>query len=169
MYCRKCGKILSEGQKFCPDCGERVDGVASVRQPAIKICRHCGCKMDERQQYCPHCGIPANEEYPVVDLNFDEDLKDAGKGLFRGLAMTAVVCIMILLGAIFISSICTSAIMFYKYVTDSVLTLPYFMTWTTSDGTVAGSQLLVGGFVCLGTMVTSAILTSVCGRGLRTI
>ena len=33
MFCRTCGKPLDDSLKFCPNCGERVDGKDEVNNP----------------------------------------------------------------------------------------------------------------------------------------
>ena len=45
MYCRKCGKVVNDGEEYCDACKE-----------AMKIvCPHCG-KMTQPKKFCPYCG-----------------------------------------------------------------------------------------------------------------
>ncbi len=39
MYCRKCGKELQEGARFCPSCGAEVAPAAQGSQPAGGVAR----------------------------------------------------------------------------------------------------------------------------------
>lgn len=52
--CVKCGKPLTEGQAFCPNCGT----AASVKRNCVR----CGAELAEGQTFCAACGqaaIPA--------------------------------------------------------------------------------------------------------------
>lgn len=37
MICRNCGKILEEGELFCPDCGTKAEESASLRENAEAV------------------------------------------------------------------------------------------------------------------------------------
>lgn len=49
MYCKNCGKKLSEGSKYCDQCGERVELEEYV------YCTYCGEKISKNTTICPHC------------------------------------------------------------------------------------------------------------------
>lgn len=46
--CKKCGQELTEGAKFCLNCGEKVE--------AGKICPECGATVPTGAKFCPECG-----------------------------------------------------------------------------------------------------------------
>lgn len=50
--CAKCGAVLSEGAKFCPECGEKV---AAVGASGCVVCPACGNTVSAGK-FCPECG-----------------------------------------------------------------------------------------------------------------
>lgn len=52
--CPKCGNTVSEQDKFCGSCGERV--VIPVNQEVTKECIVCSTQVVEEALYCPCCG-----------------------------------------------------------------------------------------------------------------
>lgn len=48
VNCGKCDAQLADDAKFCPQCGERVDGK--------KVCPGCGREIAEDAVYCTYCG-----------------------------------------------------------------------------------------------------------------
>ena len=48
--CPKCGTVLSDGMKFCPNCGEKVQVQTAV------FCTECGTQIDKDARFCPNCG-----------------------------------------------------------------------------------------------------------------
>ena len=48
VNCGKCDAQLADDAKFCPQCGERVDG--------LKECRYCRREIAEDAVYCTYCG-----------------------------------------------------------------------------------------------------------------
>ena len=77
IKCGKCGFLVEEGQKFCPECGERIGFFckkcgASLLKKGQKYCPECGalqaficpnCKkeIDEHSKFCPECGEKLRE------------------------------------------------------------------------------------------------------------
>lgn len=53
MFCIKCGKVMPDGSKFCPFCGEPV---FSVQNHTGRICPGCGNTVDEGLLFCNRCG-----------------------------------------------------------------------------------------------------------------
>lgn len=49
MYCKKCGKEIDGGDKFCPNCGEIVEGLYQVTPDAIP-------RKNKHAARCPKCG-----------------------------------------------------------------------------------------------------------------
>lgn len=56
MICNKCGTELSDGAKFCPECGEKVD----LTEPGK--CPSCGAQNAEGAKFCRECGAALNSE-----------------------------------------------------------------------------------------------------------
>ena len=48
--CTKCGMQYSSGQKFCVNCGEKI------QQKAEKFCTSCGKKIAAESKFCCECG-----------------------------------------------------------------------------------------------------------------
>ena len=47
IKCKKCGAIVDDIAKFCPECGEKIGD----------FCKKCGAKLTRSgQKYCPECG-----------------------------------------------------------------------------------------------------------------
>ena len=47
IKCKKCGAIVDDIAKFCPECGEKIGN----------FCKKCGAKLTRSgQKYCPECG-----------------------------------------------------------------------------------------------------------------
>lgn len=51
MKCKRCGQNLSDGEKFCPSCGEEVGAVLKAR-----FCSKCGKRLEEGASTCSSCG-----------------------------------------------------------------------------------------------------------------
>lgn len=46
MFCEKCGLQVTEGQRFCPNCG--------FQMPVY--CHNCGRKVKDNEKFCSECG-----------------------------------------------------------------------------------------------------------------
>lgn len=46
--CAKCGAIIPQNAKFCPECGEKV--------ALKKFCSECGAEVSANAKFCPECG-----------------------------------------------------------------------------------------------------------------
>ena len=51
MKCRECGTILSENEKFCPDCGTAAAAILTISCP-------CGVTLRGEHKFCYNCGAP---------------------------------------------------------------------------------------------------------------
>ena len=49
LKCRRCGSMYDEGDLYCPECGERLDG---------RHCSYCGAELTPTCEICPKCGKP---------------------------------------------------------------------------------------------------------------
>lgn len=55
-HCKKCGRLLEIGYKFCPKCG------ADVNNPdEILRCGKCGTAIERDYKFCPKCGEDVNK------------------------------------------------------------------------------------------------------------
>ena len=51
--CRNCQATLTEGQKFCPNCGTTIEGETL---PKTLTCTNCGAEVPSETKFCPKCG-----------------------------------------------------------------------------------------------------------------
>jgi predicted RNA-binding Zn-ribbon protein involved in translation (DUF1610 family) len=51
LQCNNCHTELYEGQKFCTDCGRKIDNEVSK-----KFCPNCGVEIIKGQKFCTGCG-----------------------------------------------------------------------------------------------------------------
>ena len=49
MFCKNCGKEISEGAKFCSSCGTAIGN-----KP--RVCASCGTEIEEGAVFCANCG-----------------------------------------------------------------------------------------------------------------
>lgn len=45
MYCRKCGKVVKDGEEYCTSCKDSMK----------IVCPHCGKKTNTNDKFCEHC------------------------------------------------------------------------------------------------------------------
>ena len=65
MFCKRCGKELLEGAKFCPECGETV----VVEEPTVEVC-DCGEPV-ENKPHVPKCfTVFGKIGYPLSIVTF---------------------------------------------------------------------------------------------------
>ncbi|MBR2970689.1 MAG: zinc ribbon domain-containing protein [Clostridia bacterium] len=69
MFCNNCGNKLSESDKFCTACGQRVLDTPPVRyaDDGRMHCVSCGYQILEDEEVCGNCGCPT--EVTVNSLN----------------------------------------------------------------------------------------------------
>lgn len=53
--CPKCGNIISEGELFCSNCGERL--INELKDKDENVCPHCGKPRKSDGQFCVICGF----------------------------------------------------------------------------------------------------------------
>ena len=53
--CSKCGTMIPQGYKFCPNCGAPVNLPPPVQQHA---CVKCNAQIPSGTRFCPSCGAP---------------------------------------------------------------------------------------------------------------
>lgn len=58
--CPKCGTLVPQANKFCPNCG------ASMQQQAANVvpCPNCGTEVKQGSKFCPNCGNAMNPPEP---------------------------------------------------------------------------------------------------------
>lgn len=59
MKCSNCSHPISEGEKFCSKCGQKIIYKSESNQNT-KYCSHCGESIEKDRQYCPNCGYSTN-------------------------------------------------------------------------------------------------------------
>lgn len=70
MYCSKCGKELSDTEKFCKNCGTSTDISKMINEVT---CPNCGKLFKRELGVCPNCGTLVKEAptnaAPVREIN----------------------------------------------------------------------------------------------------
>ena len=61
MKCSNCSHPISEGEKFCSKCGQKIIYKSESNQNT-KYCSNCGKQIDEDSQFCQSCGCSVNGE-----------------------------------------------------------------------------------------------------------
>lgn len=75
MFCKHCGKSLSENQAFCDDCGTPTAGVSVTKvNPATPAPSH--------KFHCPHCG--SEDLYPITSTEFTSSTSGGGFSAGKG-------------------------------------------------------------------------------------
>lgn len=67
MFCRKCGKFLNPGVRFCNGCGAPV-AAPQVQETVSHRCESCGAMMRQiapNRFTCDYCGSQWAETQPV--------------------------------------------------------------------------------------------------------
>lgn len=66
IKCNKCGSIINDNQKFCPECGTKIGN----------FCKECGARLSKKgQKYCPECGALQIFICPKCKNEIDEQSK----------------------------------------------------------------------------------------------
>ena len=65
IKCKKCGALVDESKKFCPECGERIG----------YFCKECGAKFSKKLKFCPECGASQIFTCPKCKAEIDENSK----------------------------------------------------------------------------------------------
>lgn len=82
--CPKCGSIVPQNNKFCPNCGFQMEQTQTV------VCSKCGTHIPEGSKFCPNCGNPMeapkaeNKKCPNCGAEVSAGTKfcpNCGKGL----------------------------------------------------------------------------------------
>ena len=61
VKCSKCGALMNEGAKFCPECGEPAPVAGGEAQ---EKCPNCGHMVKAGAKFCPECGQPMQAVCP---------------------------------------------------------------------------------------------------------
>ena len=56
MKCPNCGMELLTGEKFCRECGSKIE------IPPQGYCSKCGAKLETTSKFCPECGAKINDD-----------------------------------------------------------------------------------------------------------
>jgi uncharacterized protein (UPF0333 family) len=75
ILCVKCGKPLTQGQLYCPNCGEPKG--QELHETLPMHCLNCGADIEEGFSFCPRCGGKISQVAP--ELLLDKDGYNLGK------------------------------------------------------------------------------------------
>lgn len=53
--CKSCGESLSEGAKFCSNCGAKIVTIENIEKKN-KFCSECGAAIKSDAKFCGECG-----------------------------------------------------------------------------------------------------------------
>lgn len=107
IQCPKCKAEVEENNKFCTECGEKIDAQITCPQcstmvpPGTKFCTECGANLEKlaetkcpqcskilpsNTKFCPECGTkigePPSKQKNDVDETID-NIKKTGEGLLK--------------------------------------------------------------------------------------
>lgn len=54
--CEKCGNVLVSDSAFCNKCGEKLEPLKILEQPAVLRCPKCGSPVEAGAAFCVSCG-----------------------------------------------------------------------------------------------------------------
>ena len=67
--CPKCGTILADRERFCPNCGNSRAVTLAPNPgpaPAVQRCASCGATLEKGASFCPNCGSPVGGARPAA-------------------------------------------------------------------------------------------------------
>ena len=67
--CKNCGTILEPGQKFCTNCGTKVDEQPIIETSTNRTCPQCHAPIEDNQPFCTNCGTKLKEEPQKKTIN----------------------------------------------------------------------------------------------------
>ena len=65
--CLKCGSLLAESARFCPQCGAPME----AGKPEAPCCAACGKPLRPGTRFCTACGAPASASAPQKNADAD--------------------------------------------------------------------------------------------------
>lgn len=79
MKCSNCGEEISDGIKFCPNCGENLEkmrGTDSCENLENPKCPDCGHEIIDAVTFCPNCGCNLKVSAKPDDLDVNASQKE---------------------------------------------------------------------------------------------
>ena len=61
MKCSNCNHPISDGEKFCNNCGQKIECESESNQNT-KYCSNCGEPIEKDSEFCSRCGRARNKE-----------------------------------------------------------------------------------------------------------
>ena len=74
-YCENCGKNITPGTKFCPDCGAKIEKATHEVSNDINHCPNCGEKVEHDESFCENCGANLKTLEPTQHVSFFKKYK----------------------------------------------------------------------------------------------
>ena len=95
MNCSSCQSSITEGQKFCSNCG---DVVAEAIGADIELeCDQCGADLFKTQKFCGSCGVEIDWSGNIATQYADIPQEESKTKLYLGIA-AAVISVLMLFG-----------------------------------------------------------------------
>lgn len=81
MFCKKCGRKLNDGARFCPGCGTQVIVKQSSQavSSAEHVCLACGAPLRKGVAFCMKCGTKVKAEVSPVCTACGAPLRDGAE------------------------------------------------------------------------------------------
>ena len=98
MNCRSCQSSITEGQKFCSNCGDIVAeaNVADIENIELE-CDQCGADLFNIQKFCGSCGVEIDWSGNIATQYADIPQEESKTKLYLGIA-AAVISVLMLFG-----------------------------------------------------------------------
>ncbi|MGZ7044116.1 MAG: double zinc ribbon domain-containing protein [Methanobacterium sp.] len=81
IKCHQCSTKVPQGTKFCTECGAKIE---TVSKPEEIKCPKCSKILPADSKFCPQCGTKIGEHKSKNEVDETiETLKDTGKDLMK--------------------------------------------------------------------------------------
>ena len=98
VKCHSCQSSITEGQKFCSNCGDVVaqDNTQEIENLEVE-CDQCGADLFKNQKFCGSCGVEIDWSEEISAQYAEIPQKESQVKLYLGIA-AAVVSVLMLFG-----------------------------------------------------------------------
>jgi predicted RNA-binding Zn-ribbon protein involved in translation (DUF1610 family) len=98
VNCHSCQSSITEGQKFCANCGEVVAKVNTLDNANIELeCDQCGADLFKNQKFCGSCGVEIDWSVNISPQNAQIPQNESQTKKYLSIA-AAVVGVLMLFG-----------------------------------------------------------------------
>ncbi len=91
VNCRFCQSSITEGQKFCSNCGGFIAEVKAAEIENVELeCDQCGADLFKDQKFCGSCGVEIDWSGNVAPQYADIPQEESKTKLYLGIAAAVV-------------------------------------------------------------------------------